>query len=190
MRSDKRDFLKWVFTVTIILAVPFSSSYSKPQSKKLVTITVVKVTFADETWVRAGIVEGGDLRIDDEKFGKRLFIHPVIDPLEKRAVRLRFLQGNKSADSPGVFEEIGSEKLSLDAPKVTVSHLGMTIELEAVMKRLVDKKNDVYQTALKPPQMGTENCCISCGGKQYCSNCSVQTSCGCCQTSDCSGDCP
>lgn len=190
MRNNKRAFLKWFFMVTLILAVSFSSTYSKAQSKKLVNVTIVKVTFADDTWVRASITEGGALRVDDERFGKRLFMYPVLDPLEKRAVRVRFLHGSKN-DSLAIAEEVGAVNLSLAAPKVMVSHLGITIELEAVMKRLVDKKSDTFQTALKPPQMGIDggNCCVWCNGRQYCSNCSVQTSCGCCNTADCPGEC-
>lgn len=188
MKSDNRGFLKWFFTIATILFLSFGSSDSKAQSKKLVTITVLKITFADDTWVRASIIEEGALRID-EKFGERLFITPVFDPLEKRAIRIKVLRGNKS-DSIGILEEIGVVNLSLDSPKISVDHLGIRIELEAILKRLVEKKDDTYQTVARPTQKGGgSTCCVSCNGRLYCANCSVQTSCGCCNTSDCPGEC-
>jgi hypothetical protein len=193
MRIDKRRFREWFFTVTLILTLTltlsFSSSHSKAQSKKLVNIAVVKVTFADDTWVRASVVEGGALRID-ETGEERLVINPVFDPLEKRAIRVRVLRGNKS-DSIGTLEEICVVNLSLNTARANVDRLGITIQLEAVLKRLVERKNDSFQTAFKP-QIGGEgsNCCVTCDGRQYCANCSVQTSCGCCNTPDCAGECP
>ena len=163
------------------------------------TLIVLHVVDPDGVEARATVVEGGAFSIEDQATGQIIAFFPTVPTANRRNVLVKVFQGFNSKPEQRAYsarsvslDKVGELEVSLGSRKSIQADHSYNIEIEAIIRKFTDKKeksaeilvNRGGEVALLLRAGG--DCCISCNDRNYCSNCSVDTACGCCHTPDCS----
>jgi hypothetical protein len=174
------------FLAIAILLFFFLDSYSQNRNIYSSKTIALRITVSDGTWVKASVAEGGMLTIRDEKAGELFAFLPIISNSESNIITLVIYRAINTKSGHNLLQ-IDSQKMTLHSSKILTSY-SFNVTLEAV-GRPTSNKTCISSGLLADEKKPSSNCCITCNGRIYCSNCSVSTSCGCCSTADCPNDC-
>lgn len=140
---------------------------------------IVKFTLPNGVWAQVRVIEDGYIKVADEKTGQiTAFSVQVLDK-KTGSVKIKVLQ--HSGES---FNEIENFDINFKTQKSTSSFVaGTTFEVLSIVEQIPAESTEKQSTdtsSLRPPE-----CCVTCGGLQICSNCTVTMSCGSCNTERC-----
>jgi len=162
------------------------------------TLIVLHVTGPNGEEARATVFDGGFFSIEDQQTGERTVFLPNLSATNRHNVILKVFRGtglkNSQFYSSGAAMRIGRSEeveISLSSPKHSLSDSSYNVEIEAIIKRFTKRPVKSPEVITDQRQGGfilmmpASDCCISCNGRLYCSNCSVETPCGCCHSDVC-----
>jgi hypothetical protein len=195
----------WISICLLFIALPLASQQwvahadpqDPPQPANLIALRVVTPTGEE---VRATVLEGGSFSIEDQTTGEYIAFFPSVSATNRRNIQVKVYQGynlvpgqRASSGNQYALNKVDEIETEMGVRKNVKGKSGYIIEVEAIIRQFLKKKeapgtpqdySESKEITLNNPG-GGDMCCISCNGKLYCSNCSVETPCGCCHTIIC-----
>jgi len=172
-----------------LLAVP---NYSKAQQiQSAVKVPILKITSCDGHWARTPILIGQQLTWESDGTKEIFSFTPEVLDGDK-SVRVRIDRLGVHANK----EKLEILTVSIGAAGVASAKTPFKVEIEPPK---TEPHASVRPVSYESPALGAvggapgffAQCCVSCFGNRICAECSVQTECGCCCTSQdaCCGFC-
>lgn len=177
--------------IIVILLTHVPGNSSKGQDLHKDSLILLKVSGPNNTWAKAWLVEGQMIKVYNEKTGLHFAFSPAGSLPARREVRVK-VYAIATASYGEKLNEIEIVTVPLGASKAIISKCSIGIEAEAIKLPASDISLLKASAKLTPSiamSEGGASCCIVCDGRKYCANCAIITSCGCCNTEACAGEC-
>jgi hypothetical protein len=156
---------KHVIATIVLTLVLASNVYPQEIVKKeeqaakneLITVIILNISGTDDSLARSSVIEGGALKIIDSKSGTAFAIFPAVDKKNRKNVKIKICSISQDGDVDSFTEIENLEVMLGDSVKSLTTTPKFKIEVEAIIKRLVDgpsfnstKQPDVLQSKSKP----------------------------------------
>lgn len=180
-----------VLIAAAILLIFVPGNYSQSKNTYKENMVLLKVVGPDNAWAKAWVVEGQALRVYNEKTGLNFAFYPIVSRPTRKEVLVKVYRIT-GASPEEKLDEIERLTIPLGASKAPASECPLTIKAEAIKLHLSNislLKASAKLTQSFGMKEESASCCIVCNGSKSCANCAIFTSCGCCNTPACAGEC-
>lgn len=110
-------------------------AYRQKAATTPINIIILKVTCTDDTSVRASVIEGGALKIQDPEEGTTIAFFPAVDKKDNKTIIVTVREVS-NLDSEDHFKDIEKVEIALGSSKSLRLMPKFTIEIEAIAKHI------------------------------------------------------